>query len=145
MLLLWHAVVAAVVVSGAMAGGDMQGQGLHFSFALWLVGIPAAVFAALTVVWVVLDARAGGSPMPVAWTAGNTRKFMASLLLLGVAVVLFRLGTNYNWVTAAAILTTIGHWSLLIQSFAPTGSCFKTDPRWLAILTDAGGPRTSAT
>jgi hypothetical protein len=40
-------------------------------------------------------------------------------VLLAAALVLFRAGTNYNWVTAVAIVTTIAHWILLAESFAP--------------------------
>jgi hypothetical protein len=33
---------------------------------------------------------------------GNTVRLLISLALLAVALLLFRAGTNYNWVTAVA-------------------------------------------
>ena len=119
MVVPWHLVVTAVVLAGVVRGGGgatFQGQGLHFEIPLWLLALPFALFAVVAVAWVVLDRRAGGTPVASEWTRGNTVRLVTSLALLFVALVLFRAGTNYNWVTAAAILTTVVHWILLVRS-----------------------------
>ena len=51
------------------------------------------------------------------WSTRNTFRLVASLTLLLVGLVFFRLGTNYNWVTAVAIIFTITHWITLAWSF----------------------------
>ena len=123
MLLAWHALVASVASAGAASdpAATMQGQGLGFSISLGVVAAVAVGLFVLSVVWVVLDRRAGGVAPADRWLPANTRRLAASLALLLVALVLFRLGTNYNWVTSAAIFTTVAHWILLIQAFAPAG------------------------
>lgn len=80
--------------------------------------MPFVAFAVLAAVWVVVDRRSGVAPHRHPWTRGNTLRLVASLALLGVALALFRAGTNYDLVTAAAILATIAHWIALVQSFA---------------------------
>lgn len=121
MLLLWHAAVTAVVVAGIVQGGagaTLQGQGLGFEVPLWVLALPFGVGTVLAGLWVVADARAGVPPPAPPWGPGNTRRLAVSLVLLGVALLLFRAGTNYNWVTATAIIATVAHWIALIQSFA---------------------------
>jgi hypothetical protein len=121
MLIVWHTAVTILVVAGVVLGGTAatwQGQGLHFSIPMWTLVVPFALFTALVVAWVVADARSGETPGPARWTRANTVRLAASIGLLVVALVLFRAGTNYNWITAAAILTTIVHWILLAESFA---------------------------
>lgn len=122
MLILWHLAVTAVAITGAVVGGSeavIQGQGLHWAFPLWLVVIPCTLFAVLSIVWTVVDHRSGGAPASAGWTRANSIKLVASLLLLSVALGLFRAGNNYNWVTAAAIIATVVHWILLVESFQP--------------------------
>ena len=122
MLILWHLAVTGAVITGIVIYGSRaawQGHGLHFSIPLWLPLIPCALFAVLAVAWTVLDYRCGGAPAPADWTRANSVRLAVSLLLLVVALGLFRAGTNYNWVTAVAIITTIVHWILLVQSFEP--------------------------
>lgn len=122
MLILWHLAVTGVVIVGTVIGGSgavWQGQGLHFSIPLWLLVAPFVLFAGLAIAWTVIDYRSGDAPTPNAWTRANSRVLAASLLLLAVALILFRLGSNYNWVTAAAIVSTVIHWILLVESFQP--------------------------
>lgn len=124
MLVLWHLTVAGVVIASVALGGSgavFQGQGLHFAIPMWILMVPFVLFAVATFTWIVLDARAGGAPERVGWNRTNTGWLLGSLALLGVALTLFRAGTNYNWVTAAAIITTILHWGMLIRSFEPAG------------------------
>lgn len=120
LLILWHLAVTGVVLAGVVSGGTeatLQGQGLHFEIPLWVLALPFIVFAALAVWWVSLDWRqAGEAAAP--WARGNSVRLAAALGLLIVALALFRAGTNYNWVTAAAIVVTILHWMALVQSFA---------------------------
>ncbi len=122
MLILWHLAVTVVVVMATILGdteSTWQGQGLHFSIPMWLLVIPFTLFFVLAIACMVTDYRAGGVPEKVAWTRANSRRLVISVLLLVVALALFRTGTNYNWVTATAIITTIFHWILLVESFQP--------------------------
>lgn len=122
MLIVWHVAVTAVVVTGVAVGGSeatIQGQGLHWILPLWVVAIPCAAFTMLAIAWTIVDSRTGGSAEPGAWTRTNSRALGLSLLLLVAALFLFRAGTNYNWVTAAAIIATVLHWILLTESFQP--------------------------
>ena len=126
LLILWHLLVATVTVAGVLDSGSratVQGQGLHWNLPLWPVAVLGAAFAVVAVGWTVVDLRAGPPPAPVPWSPWNTRRALLSLLLLGIALALFRAGTNYNWVTAAAIVATILHWISLAESFqsAPRG------------------------
>jgi len=121
MLVVWHVAVTSVVIAGVVTGGTgatWQGQGLRFEVPLWLLTVPFAGFTVLVIAWVVLDRRGGGPATVTGWTSANSRRLAGSLVVLVVALVLFRAGTNYNGVTAAAIVATIVHWSLLIDSFA---------------------------
>lgn len=127
MLLLWHGAVTAVVIAGVVQGGSgatLQGQGLGFEIPLWVLAVPFGVVTVLAGVWAVADHRAGPHPPVPRWEQGNTRRLAVSLVFLGAALLLFRAGTNYNRVTAAAILATVAHWITLVQSFAyaPSGS-----------------------
>ena len=125
MLVAWHVLVTSVVAAGVLDGGTaatIQGQGLRWSFGLWMLLIPCAACLALVIVWIAADRRAGGGPLAEPWSRPNTMRLVASLALLVVALALFRAGTNYNWVTAAAIVTTIAHWILLVESFASRGT-----------------------
>lgn len=122
MLIVWHLAVTAVVVTGTVFGGwdaSIQGQGLRWILPLWILAIPCCAFAVLGIAWTVLDSRGGGAGEPAAWTRTNSGRLGASLLLLVGALVLFRAGTNYNWVTAMAIIATVLHWILLAESFQP--------------------------
>jgi hypothetical protein len=86
---------------------------------MWFLVVPLLFFTGIAIAWAVLDRRGGSNNSRVPWSRRNTTRLVASLLLLAGALVLFRAGTNYNWVTAAAIITTVAHWILLAESFAP--------------------------
>ena len=121
MLLLWHFAASGFVVAGTLRGGadaTLQGQGLHFQIPLWMLSTPFVLFTAIVIRWMILDIRSGALAL-ARWSWTNSYRLVESLLLLGVALILFRAGTNYNWVTAVAIITTIVHWIMLARSFEP--------------------------
>lgn len=121
MLLLWHGGVTAVVLAGVVQGGTgatLQGQGLRFEIPLAVLAVPFVLLTALAVVWVLADRRVEARPRVPPWAPGNTHRLVVSLALLVVALLLFRAGTNYNGVTAAAIVATVAHWIALVQAFA---------------------------
>lgn len=122
MLLAWHVAVTGVVIAGIIGSGGKarwEGGGLHFSLPFVVVVIPCILVTALVVIWIVRDLRGGERPAPTGWTFARARKAGVSLLLLLVALALFRAGTNYNWVTALAIITTVVHWILLTSALEP--------------------------
>lgn len=128
LVLPWHVLVTAVILVGVIQGGAgaaLQGQGLRFEIPLWVLAFPFVAFTGVVVAWVIADRQTGGTPVAGAWTRRNTVHLTASLALLGVALALFRAGTNYNWVTALAIVATVAHWIALVRSFgnvpAPEG------------------------
>ena len=122
MLPLWHLTVTGVVLYGVATGGTgavWQGQGLRFAIPMWMLIAPFVACTAIVFAWIVLDRRAGDRAAVPSWTPINTRRLVISLVLLLVALALFRAGSNYDWVTAAAIVTTVTHWILLMRSFEP--------------------------
>lgn len=120
LLIIWHLLFTGVVTAGILQGGSaatIQGQGLHWEFPLWVLIIPCVLFLAAVTLWVVRDVKAGSKMTFIAWSGINTKKLVVALSLLILAIILFRLGTNYNWVTAVAILTTIFYWIVMVGSF----------------------------
>lgn len=122
LLILWHLMVLGVVVASVLQGGNnaaWQGQGLHWNIPMWVVLVPGVIFTLLAGVWVIID-RQHPARRPAPWSRANTFRVAGSLVLLATAFGLFRAGTNYNWVTAVAIVTTILHWLVLAWSLAGT-------------------------
>ncbi len=120
LLILWHLfVLGLILVAITLDGNDamIQGQGLNWSFPLWILVIPALLSSVAAIIWVTLDRQLTEKAIPD-WSRSNTKRLTISILLLLVALVLFRLGTNYNWVTALAIVCTIAHWILLSWAFS---------------------------
>lgn len=118
---VWHALLTGVVIAGVVAGGTgatWQGQGLRWEIPLWILIVPFATVLALSAAWVVVERRNPPPPPPPTWSRSNNRRLAASALLLAIALFLFGRGTNYDGVTALAIVATIAHWILLIESFA---------------------------
>lgn len=116
----WHLLVAGVILAGLLEGGadaTFQGQGLHWEIPLWILSLPFVLGAVVAVAWASGDYRTGATRVAPPWSGWNTRRLAASLALLALALVLFRAGTNYDRVTAAAIVTTIAHWIALVRSF----------------------------
>ncbi len=75
LLILWHAAVSAVVITGAVqgsSGATWQGQGLHWSLPLWLLVVPCVFFAVLAVARTIDDRRVAKLETPVAWTRANS-------------------------------------------------------------------------
>ncbi len=119
MLVFWHLTVTSVVITALVQGdgGAMwQGQALHLQIPLWVLAVPCVLFTLLAAAWVAIDRRFPRKKTGP-WCRDNTFRLVVSLLLLCVAVVLFRAGTNYNWVTAVAVIITIFHWLVLAWSF----------------------------
>ena len=122
LLLVWHfALTGYMVVSIASMGASatLQGQGLRFEIPLYIISLPAVLFTGLVAAWIVLDYREHSPRRRHGWSPANTRKLVAAIVLLLVAIVLFRFGTNYDWVTALAIVVTIMQWILLVEAFQP--------------------------
>lgn len=120
MVVPWQLLVAGIVVAGAVQGGTdatLQGQGLRWEISLWVLAFPFLLGAAVAVAWAAVDGRRGVTPVATGWERRNTLWLGASLALAVAALFLFRAGTNYNGVTAAAIVATIGHWTGLVVSF----------------------------
>lgn len=116
----WHLLVTGIVIAGTLQGGaaaTIQGQGLGWEIPLWVLTVPFLIGVAVAVLWAVADGRSGLTPVAGAWTPRNTRRLGISLALLVSALLLFRAGTNYDWVTAAAIVATILHWIALVRAF----------------------------
>lgn len=116
----WHLLVTGIVLAGTLQGGTdatIQGQGLRWEIPLWILTVPFLIGTAIAATWAVVDGRSGLTPVAAPWARGNTIRLGVSLALLLLALLLFRAGTNYNWVTAAAIVTTILHWIALMHAF----------------------------
>ena len=119
LLILWHLTVTGVIITALVqAGRDAfwQGQALHLTIPMWIIVVPTLVFTVLALVWVAQDRRQPATPV-APWCRTNTSRLVGSLVLLMVGFVLFRTGTNYNWVTAVAVVTTVLHWITLAWSF----------------------------
>ena len=121
LLVIWHLTVTGIVVAGLLQAGfsaSWQGQALHLTIPLWLIAIPCVVFTIMTVTWVIA-VRNNPAEDPAPWSQKNTFRLVGSLVLLLLGISMFRLGTNYNWVTALAVLITVAHWIILAWSFEP--------------------------
>ena len=123
LLLVWHLGWTVLLTRGMLSQGlaaTWQGQGWGFSVPVWIATVVYAGFALYVARWTYLDWRAEeGDPAP-RWTAKNTRRLVVALTLLPVVVVLFRLGNDYNWVTALAILVTIIQWITFAEALEAT-------------------------
>ncbi len=131
LLPLWHLALTCFLVLSSMRYGvsaTWQGQGLGFEIPIPIISIPAVLFTGLAIAWVVLDYREHPPPQRYSWAPANTQKLIAAIVLLAVATVLFRLGTNYNWITALAIVVTVVQWILIVEAFQPDTGSQKSDP-----------------
>ena len=120
LLIIWQLLVLAIVTTVLIQGGSngaWQGQGLHWKIPIWIAVVLGFIFTILAIAWVSFDRKNAAPPTPP-WCRINIVRLAGSLVLLVIAVALFRVGTNYNWVTAVAIVTTIMHWLALSWSFA---------------------------
>lgn len=127
----WHLLVTGIVLAGVVQGGadaTIQGQGLRWEIPLWVLVLPFGALAGVAVAWVWGDRRTGATPVAPPWSSRNTAWLAASGGLLVVALVLFRAGTNYDLVTAAAIIATIAHWIALVRSFGNVAGPRLDDP-----------------
>ena len=122
LLLAWHtSLTTAMVVSIASMGdaATLQGQGLRFEIPLFMFALPAILFTGLLIAWIAIDYRKQSAPLVGGWGPTNPRRLGAAIVLLLAAMTVFRLGTNYNWVTAVAIVMTIVQWILMVGAFKP--------------------------
>lgn len=120
MLLLWHFGWAGMLVATAVAFGSSarwQGQGWGFDFPVLPIALVYAAFALLAARWALLDWRTGEPRPRPRWRPANTRRLGVAAALLPVAFLLFRLGSDFNWVTALAIGVTIVQWVTLSEAF----------------------------
>jgi len=123
LLLVWHLGWAVLLSWGALSQGSSatwQGQGWGFSAPVWIAAVVYAAFALYVARWAYLDWRAEAADPAPQWTMKNTRRLVVALTLLLVAFVLFRLGSDYNWVTALAILVTIIQWVTFAEALEAT-------------------------
>lgn len=122
-ILIWQLVILFIVcgILSENTKGEIQGQGLHWELPLWLVLIPNIVFLVLTLYWIYLEYTQKKYFIAKPWTLINSRLLGASVIFLLIAITLFRLGNNYNWVTSLAIIVTIFQWFFMVESFKPKG------------------------
>lgn len=120
LLIVWNAFISGIVLYAVGSSGGtqtIQGQGWHWEFPLWILATPTLAFLALALLVVYRQLMLGKTFAIATWNIKNTRYFTASTILLGIGIVLFMLGSNYNWVTALAILVIIVQWFTMVESF----------------------------
>jgi hypothetical protein len=117
LLLAWHlALTAAIIYGSSLSDGNISfgTWGIQLAF-FWLI-VPVVVFLALSVILVWQEHR-GKTSIPVfGWTTLNWRSLGLVLLMIPVALVLFRLGTGFNWIVKIAVATTIVQWIILAEA-----------------------------
>ncbi|MCH7498338.1 MAG: hypothetical protein IH971_10890 [Candidatus Marinimicrobia bacterium] len=131
MLLGWHVTLTSFMVAGIISMGEaatLQGQALRFEVSLLLVALPVILFTVLAAVWVFLDYREPWPQQADGWAPTEPSRFGAAVVLLLVALVVFRMGNNYNWVTSVAVLMTIVQWILMVGSFKPARISVTSNP-----------------
>lgn len=121
MIIFWNVFVLFLILYGVLLSKDntVQGQGLHWEFPIWILIIPALLFTAFAVLWVIKESRNGIHFAITSWKMQNSVKLLISLTLLVLAIFLFSMGDNYNWITSIAIICTVVHWIILVESFKP--------------------------
>lgn len=117
LLLGWHLTITGAFIYGSLQTDSMISfgtWGISLSF-IWLV-FPLAIFSVLAIVMVIQEIR-GRRSVPVhEWNRINWSAIAIAALLLPVALILFRLGTGFNWIVKLAVATTIIQWILLAEA-----------------------------
>ena len=132
LLLAWHLGWTSLIVAGVVQGGveaQWQGQGWGWSVSLVVPAIVFTCFTAIVAWWAILDGRRASAPPRPAWTAGNTGRLIVALALFPVAFTLFRYGSDYDWITAAAIGVAIVQWVTLYEALVPRSGRAAESPR----------------
>ncbi|WP_146106927.1 hypothetical protein [Polaribacter porphyrae] len=120
-ILLWHLLVLYLVVMGFLQSKDttIQGQGLHWEFPIWILVLTALLSIVCIVAWIRLEIKNGIHFKINTWQKQNSKMLIISGFLLFLAIYLFSVGDNYNWITSSAIIVTIIQWIFLVESFKP--------------------------
>lgn len=121
LLMAWHGLLVFIVVAGILqegGGGLFQGAMWGVSVSLIALAVPLVGFLALTVIWITRERRSKRAPDVRSWGAVDLRALAFGLLLLPVAIVLFRIGEGIDWPTRLATAASIVQWILFTEALS---------------------------
>lgn len=116
MLAAWHGLLTLIVVAGVFGEtgpGSFQGAIWGVSVPLTILIVPFAGFLILTMAWIARERRSTHHRVERPWTAIDLRALIIAVLLLPIAIVLFRIGEGIDWYTRLATASTVAQWILL--------------------------------
>ena len=131
LLLAWHFGWAGLLLSVAVTHGSAarwQGRGWRFDFPIPIIAVVFTLFALVVARWAWLDWMRGELPPSPRWTPTNTRRLIVAALLAPVAVLLFRYGSDFNWVTALAVGITVAQWVTFSEALASEEKVVEAEP-----------------
>ena len=123
-LTIWQLIVCSIIlltITDLGFDATIKGEGWHWEFPIWILGIPALLGFFLTITWIYLDNKYRFNFIIRSWSKKNRVLLFISFVLLLLALFLFYKGTNYNWVTALAIFVTIVQLIVMVDAFKSYG------------------------
>jgi hypothetical protein len=122
-LVAWHLALTTLCLYGALqVGGEISFGTWGITLSFWWLVAPFALFLGLALWLVVHETRFSHEVPLYSWQQLNFRPLALAVVLLPVALVLFRLGEGFDGWVKLAVATTIVQWVLLAESVARPAS-----------------------
>lgn len=116
-LITWHVLLSALCLYGALqAGGEFQFATWDVTAPFWLLTAPFLVFLAMAAWLVVMEIRRQDEIPKYEWHRVDHKSLALAAATLPVAIVLFRLGEDFDGWVKLAVATTILQWVLLVDA-----------------------------
>lgn len=117
LLVGWHLLLSAIVLIGSTdeyAKVQFGTWGVTMSL-IWLI-VPFGIFL-LLIIWFVIRERKGKYEIPVYdWGMFNRKPFWIALAIFPVMILMFQLGTGFNWIVKIAVVLAILQWILFEET-----------------------------
>ena len=118
-LVAWHLALTGLCLYGALQmGGEISFDTWGISLSFWWLVAPFAIFLGLALWLVVRETRFSHEVPQFNWQQLNLKPLALAVVLLPVALVLFRIGEGFDGWVKLAVATTIVQWVLLVEGVA---------------------------